>query len=45
MLATQLDAIQKYASVDAKPPKLNRLGGKEWTRTRKKVQTAVEEIA
>ena len=45
VLATQLDAIQKYASVDAKPPKLNRLGGKEWTKTRKKVQTAVEEIA
>jgi len=45
VLATQLDSIQKYASVDAKPPKLNRLGGKEWVKTKKKVQTAVEEVA
>ena len=45
VLATQLDAIQKYANVDAKAPKLNRLGGREWSKTKRKVQTAVEEIA
>ena len=33
MLATQLDLIQKYAGADAKKPKLNRLGGQEWTKT------------
>ena len=31
ILATQLDLIQKYAGADAKKPKLNRLGGQEWT--------------
>lgn len=45
VLATQLDAIQKYANVDAKVPKLNKLGGKEWAKTRTKVQRAVEEVA
>ena len=33
VLATQLDLIQKYAGADAKKPKLNRLGGQEWTKT------------
>ena len=28
--ATQLDMIQKYASADAKKPKLNKLGTQEW---------------
>ncbi len=43
--ATQLDLIQKYASADAKKPKLNRLGGQEWTKTKTKVRGAVKEIA
>ena len=43
--ATQLDLIQKYASADAKKPKLNHLGGKEWTRTKTRVRGAVREIA
>ncbi len=43
--ATQLDLIQKYASADAKKPKLNRLGGQEWHRTKTKVRGAVKEIA
>jgi len=43
--ATKLDAIQKYASADAKSPKLNRLNGTEWNRTRQKVRGAVAEIA
>ncbi len=43
--ATQLDLIQKYASADAKKPKLNRLGGQEWTKTKTRVRGAVREIA
>jgi len=43
--ATQLDLIQKYASADAKPPKLNRLGTQEWTKTKTRVRGAVKEIA
>ena len=45
ILATQLELIQKYAGKDAKTPKLNRLGGKEWTKTKNKVRSAVKEIA
>ncbi len=43
--ATQLDLIQKYASADSKKPKLNRLGGQDWTRTKSRVRSAVKEIA
>ncbi|MCM1256900.1 MAG: transcription-repair coupling factor [Roseburia sp.] len=45
ILATQLDMIQKYAGKDAKKPKLNRLGGGEWHKTKTRVRGAVEEIA
>ena len=45
ILATQLDLIQKYAGSDARKPKLNRLGGQEWVRTKSKVKGAVWEIA
>ncbi|MDE6318664.1 MAG: DEAD/DEAH box helicase, partial [Lachnospiraceae bacterium] len=46
VLATGLDVIQKYASADAgAKPKLNKLGTQEWTRTKSKVRTAVEEVA
>lgn len=43
--ATQLDLIQKYANADARKPKLNRLGGQEWSRTKTRVRGAVKEIA
>lgn len=43
--ATGLDLIQKYASADAKKPKLNKLGSKEWSTTKKKVRSAVSEVA
>ena len=42
---TQLDRIQKYADADAKAPKLSRLGGAEWGRTKSRVQKAVAGIA
>ena len=46
ILATGLDVIQKYAAADAaKTPKLNKLGGKEWEKTKTKVRSAVNEVA
>ena len=46
ILATQLDAIQKYGSADsAKVPRLNTLGGQDWKKTRSKVKGAVQEVA
>jgi len=45
ILATQLDMIQKYAGADAKRPKLNRLGGQEWGRTKTRVRGAVKDLA
>ena len=39
ILATQLDALQKYSGADtAKAPKLNKLGTQEWNRTKSKVK-------
>ena len=43
--ATRLDRIQKYAGSEAKKPKLNRLGGTEWKKTKTKVKGAVQQIA
>lgn len=45
ILATQLELIQKYAGKDARKPKLNKLGGQEWAKTKGKVRGAVKEIA
>ena len=45
VLATQLEAIQKFAGAEAKKPKINRLDGQEWTKTRNRVKGAVKEIA
>ena len=45
ILATQLELIQKYAGADAKKPKLNKLGGQEWNKTKTRVRGAVKEIA
>ncbi|KIR03107.1 Transcription-repair coupling factor [Lachnospiraceae bacterium TWA4] len=43
---TQLDLVQKYTMAEGtKKPKLNSLGGKEWTQTKKKVKTSVQTIA
>lgn len=43
--ATRLSGIQKYAGADAKKPKLNRLGGNDWNKTKTRVKGAVKEIA
>lgn len=45
VLATQFDKIQKYGAAEGAKPKLNRLGGKEWTNTRERVRAAVQDIA
>ncbi|MCX4350098.1 MAG: transcription-repair coupling factor [Lachnospiraceae bacterium] len=45
ILATGLDVIQKYASADARRPKLNKLGSQEWNRTKSKVKEATGEVA
>ncbi len=41
----QFSYLQKYQGVDGAPPKLSRIGGSDWSRTRKKAQEAVEELA
>lgn len=45
ILATQLEAIQKYSDGEGKKPKLNKLGGQDWTKTKARVQKAVQEVA
>ena len=45
VLATQLDTLQKYAGADAKPPKINKLGGEQWKKTKARVRAAVKDIA
>ncbi|KEH94403.1 transcription-repair coupling factor [Clostridium novyi] len=41
----QLDLVQKYIGSEGKSPKVNKLGGSEWTKAKKKVRKAINEIA
>jgi transcription-repair coupling factor (superfamily II helicase) len=41
----QIDLIQKYIASEEKEPKLHKMGGAEWQKTRKKVSAAVQDIA
>ncbi len=46
VLATELDMVQKYASSDIdKKPRINRLGTKEWERTKTRARESAEGIA
>lgn len=45
ILATNLDTVQKYSSKEGATPKLNKLGGSEWIKTRSRVKEAVDIIA
>ncbi len=45
VLATQLDAISKYGAMTDKKPKLNTLGGGEWSKTKQRVKEAVTQVA
>ena len=42
---TNLDVVQKYASADAKPPRLNKLDSPDWKKTKTRVRAAVQEVA
>ena len=42
---TQLNLVQKYVSSESKTPRINRLGGNEWARTKRRVASKVEDIA
>lgn len=42
---SQLDRVQKYVSSEAKTPHINKLGGSEWTKTKKRVAGKIEDIA
>lgn len=42
---TQMDLIQKYIGTEGKTPKLNKLGGTEWTREKKKVKESLKDLA
>ena len=42
---TQLDLIQKYVAQDGKVPKINKLGGKEWHKTKQKASKQIDDIA
>ena len=44
ILATQLELIQKYAGKESRKPKLNKLGGQEWSKTKTKVRGAVQQV-
>ncbi|MDR5659186.1 transcription-repair coupling factor [Serpentinicella sp. ANB-PHB4] len=41
----QMDLIQKYIGGDDRKPKLNKLGGTEWAKTKHKVKKAIEDMA
>lgn len=41
----QIDLIQKYVSAEGKAPRLNKMGGSEWARTKRKVSQQIEDIA
>lgn len=45
VLASETDRIQKFRSREGRPPKINRLGGSEWTKTRNRVKGHVSQIA
>lgn len=41
----QIDLVQKYVGSEGKEPKLYKLGGSDWKRVKKKVETSVQDIA
>ena len=42
---SKLDRIQKYLATRETPPKLSKLGGLEWSKTKARVKKAIENIA
>ena len=45
VLASRLDSIQKYAAKDTEHVHLNKISGREWSKTTTKVKKAVRELA
>ena len=43
--ADQLKLVQKYVASEGKTPHVNKLGGSEWAKTKRKVAAKVEDIA
>jgi transcription-repair coupling factor (superfamily II helicase) len=41
----KIDLVQKYIGADTKPPKLYKLGGNEWQKVKKRVQSSVKKMA
>lgn len=41
----QLDMVQKYIGSEGKSPRVNKLGGSEWTKAKAKVRKSINEIA
>lgn len=41
----QLNLVQKYVSSESKTPRINKLGGAEWAKTKRKVAAKIEDIA
>ncbi|MEH7108269.1 transcription-repair coupling factor [Bacillus sp. JJ1764] len=41
----QIDLVQKYVGSEGKDPKIYKLGGSDWKKVKKKVQSTVEDIA
>lgn len=42
---TQINLLQKYVSSEGSAPKINKLGGSSWAKTKRKVAQQVEDIA
>lgn len=42
---TQVNLLQKYVSSEGKMPRINKLGGTEWSKTKRKVESKIEDIA
>ena len=41
----QINLVQKYVAAEGKEPKIYKLGGNDWKKVKKKVQSSVEDIA
>lgn len=42
---SQLNLVQKYVASEGKTPRVNKLGGSEWAKTKRKVSSKIEDIA
>lgn len=43
--ADQIDRIQRYIGADSAPPQINRIGGGDWQRTKRKVREQAKQMA